>query len=202
MCHFSFVFCLICLPSANAFHPRVCGLQPLQPSGLQQPPTGRELRRLQQGNEYYEGIKQYSGAKGEQNKILKTQIKTCREGGGIRYHVNISFSGERRDGSRSATWVKLGGIVCIVWLAALKKKIKLPLLRLQLSKVISSRHQNSANWHVRKSCRFQISFWLENFLMMVDGRKSVTMTICLLKNRRRFLRLLKCPTLSTMTDEF
>lgn len=52
--HFSFVFCLICLPSANAFHPRVCGLQPLQPSGLQQPPTGRELRRLQQGNELME----------------------------------------------------------------------------------------------------------------------------------------------------
>lgn len=54
--HFSFVFCLICLPSANAFHPRVCGLQPLQPSGLQQPPTGRELRRLQQGNELMEGF--------------------------------------------------------------------------------------------------------------------------------------------------
>lgn len=54
--HFSFVFCLICLPSANAFHPRVCGLQPLQPSGLQQPPAGRELRRLQQGNELMEGF--------------------------------------------------------------------------------------------------------------------------------------------------
>lgn len=54
--HFSFVFCLICLPSANAFHPRVCGLQSLQPSGLQQPPAGRELRRLQQGNELMEGI--------------------------------------------------------------------------------------------------------------------------------------------------
>lgn len=54
--HFSFVFCLICLPSANAFHPRVCGLQPLQPSGLQQPPTGRELRRLQQGNELMKGF--------------------------------------------------------------------------------------------------------------------------------------------------
>lgn len=54
--HFSFVFCLICLPSANAFHPRVCRLQPLQPSGLQQPPAGRELRRLQQGNELMEGF--------------------------------------------------------------------------------------------------------------------------------------------------
>lgn len=54
--HFSFVFCLICLPSANAFHPRLCGLQPLQPSGLQQPPAGRELRRLQQGNELMEGF--------------------------------------------------------------------------------------------------------------------------------------------------
>lgn len=54
--HFSFVFCLICLPSANAFHPRVCGLQPLQPSGVQQPPAGRELRRFQQGNEL-EGLK-------------------------------------------------------------------------------------------------------------------------------------------------
>ena len=54
--HFSFVFCLICLPSANAFHPRVCGLQPLQPSGLQQPPAGRELRRLQQGNELMGGF--------------------------------------------------------------------------------------------------------------------------------------------------
>lgn len=52
--HISFVFCLICLPSANAFHPRVCGLQPLQPSGVQQPPAGRELRRLQQGNELIE----------------------------------------------------------------------------------------------------------------------------------------------------
>ncbi len=50
------MFCLICLPSANAFHPRVCGLQPLQPSGLQQPPTGRELRRFQQGNELMEGF--------------------------------------------------------------------------------------------------------------------------------------------------
>lgn len=55
--HFSFVFCLICLPSANAFHPRVCGLQPLQPSGLQQPPAGRELRRLQQGNEWKKDFK-------------------------------------------------------------------------------------------------------------------------------------------------
>ena len=53
--HFSSVFCLICLPSAIAFHPWVCGLQPLQPSGLQQPPAGRELRRLQQGNELMEG---------------------------------------------------------------------------------------------------------------------------------------------------
>lgn len=54
--HFSFVFCLICLPSANAFHPRVCGLQSLQPSGLQQSPPGRELRRLQQGNEMMVGF--------------------------------------------------------------------------------------------------------------------------------------------------
>lgn len=70
MSHFSFVFCLICLPSANAFHPRVCGLQPLQPSGLQQPPAGRELRRLQQGNELMEEFwkRKKKTEKGEQDR--------------------------------------------------------------------------------------------------------------------------------------
>lgn len=62
--HFSFVFCLTCLPSANAFNPRVCGLQPLQPSGLQQPPAGRELRRLQQGNELIEEFGKKQSRKG------------------------------------------------------------------------------------------------------------------------------------------
>lgn len=63
--HFSFVFCLICLPLANAFHPRVCGLQPLQSSGLQQPPAGRELRRLQQGNELMEGFGKKKDRRGQ-----------------------------------------------------------------------------------------------------------------------------------------
>lgn len=73
--HFSFVFCLICLPSANAFHPRVCGLQPLQPSGLQQPPTGRELRRLQQGNELMEGLKQNIKTKQNKSSVLELIIR-------------------------------------------------------------------------------------------------------------------------------
>lgn len=37
-------------PSANAHHPWVCGVQPIQPSGLQQLQAGREPRREQQGN--------------------------------------------------------------------------------------------------------------------------------------------------------
>lgn len=75
MSHFSFVFCLICLPSANAFHPRVCGLQPLQPSGLQQPPTGRELRRLQQGNELMEGFLKRKDRRGDVCRLNGEGIK-------------------------------------------------------------------------------------------------------------------------------
>lgn len=37
-------------PSANAHHPWVCGVQPIQPSGLQQLQAGRKPRRKQQGN--------------------------------------------------------------------------------------------------------------------------------------------------------
>ncbi len=82
--HFSFVFCLICLPSANAFHPRVCGLQPLQPSGLQQPPTGRELRRFQQGNELMEGfgkIEKGDGCRLRGRKVRNSQGAKIGENG-------------------------------------------------------------------------------------------------------------------------
>lgn len=62
--HFSFFFgpflpCLLSFlirvlshlsPSANAHHPWVCGVQPIQPSGLQQLQAGRKPRRKQQGN--------------------------------------------------------------------------------------------------------------------------------------------------------
>ena len=49
--HFSSVFLVSFVSSsANAQHSRVCGIQPIQPSGLQQLQAGRELRRKQQGN--------------------------------------------------------------------------------------------------------------------------------------------------------
>lgn len=62
--HFSFSFgpflpCLLSFlirvlshlsPSANAHHPWVCGVQPIQPSGLQQLQARRKPRRKQQGN--------------------------------------------------------------------------------------------------------------------------------------------------------
>lgn len=48
--HFSFVFLSHLFPSANAQHYRVCGVQPIQPSGLQQLQTGREPKQQQSGN--------------------------------------------------------------------------------------------------------------------------------------------------------
>lgn len=47
---FSFVFLSHLFPSANAQHYRFCGVQPLQPSGLQQLQTGREPKQQQSGN--------------------------------------------------------------------------------------------------------------------------------------------------------
>lgn len=90
--HFSFVFCLICLPSANAFHPRVCRLQPLQPSGLQQPPAGRELRRLQQGNELMEGF----GGGGRQRKRTGDGFRQNRAILKRRWHVKICDANQIR----------------------------------------------------------------------------------------------------------
>lgn len=48
--HFSFVFLSHLFPSANAQHPRVCGIQSIQPSGLQQLQAGREPGHQQPGH--------------------------------------------------------------------------------------------------------------------------------------------------------
>lgn len=47
---FSFVFLSHLFPLANAEYCRICGVQPLQPSGLQQLQTGREPKQQQSGN--------------------------------------------------------------------------------------------------------------------------------------------------------
>lgn len=49
-CHFSFMFLSHLFPSAIAQHTWVCGVQPIQPSGLQQLQTGREPKQQQSGN--------------------------------------------------------------------------------------------------------------------------------------------------------
>ncbi|GLD61105.1 SWI/SNF-related matrix-associated actin-dependent regulator of chromatin subfamily E member 1-like isoform X1 [Lates japonicus] len=41
-----------CPYNSNAQHYRVCGVQPIQPSGLQQLQTGREPKQQQSGNEF------------------------------------------------------------------------------------------------------------------------------------------------------
>lgn len=42
-----------CPYNSNAQHSRVCGVQPIQPSGLQQLQTGREPKQQQSGNEFF-----------------------------------------------------------------------------------------------------------------------------------------------------
>lgn len=55
-------------PSANAQHYRVCGVQPIQPPGLQQLQTGREPKQQQSGN----------------GMNINRELKIC--------HLNLSFT--------------------------------------------------------------------------------------------------------------